>query len=131
MPSISPPFSLLTQEDASSREARKLLSLLAKSPYPPCSDADVVYFREMLFRSDYLRDVGRMHSGKIQCSATAGHPQRAIGQFLPGSTQQDGSVVYSNLVPIHDETLKRDGIQLGNAFVCSAPESPRLSDLFP
>lgn len=112
------------QEDASSREARELLTVLKKSPYPTCSDAEIAYFRELVFRSAYLKDIGRINGGSIKCSATAGHPSRAIGQFRPGSVQEDGTIVFSNLVPIKDESLKRDGLQLGNAYVVFGSRNP-------
>ena len=116
------------QEDASSREARDLLTTLKKSSFPTCSDAEVAYFRELVFRSSYLKDVGRIQGGNIKCSATAGRPLRAIGQFKPGSAQQDGTIVYSNLLPIHDDSLKRDGLQLGNAFVVFGSRLPDSLD---
>ena len=91
---------IAVQQDASSKEARDLLGILKKSPYPFCSDAEIAHFRELVFRSEYLKDAGRIRDGKIECSATAGHPAHAIGQFKGGSPQRDGTIAYSNLVPL-------------------------------
>jgi sensor c-di-GMP phosphodiesterase-like protein len=112
------------EEDASSAEARSLLATLKKSPYPFCSDDEIAYFRDMVFRSDFLKDAGRIHGGRIDCSATAGRPARLIGQFKPSPPQQDGTIAYSNLVPIRDDSLKRAGLQLGNAFVIFGSHVP-------
>jgi len=112
------------EEDASSAEARSLLATLKKSPYPFCSDDEIAYFRNMVFRSDFLKDAGRIHGGKIDCSATAGRPARPIGQFKPSPPQQDGTIAYSNLVPVRDDSLKRAGLQLGNAYVVFGSHMP-------
>lgn len=108
---------MAVQNDASFVEARNLLGVMKDSRYPFCSDAEIAYFRELVFRSKYLKDAGRIHGGKIDCSATAGHPMSPIGQFKPNSPEQDGIVAYSNLVPVRDTSLKRAGLQKGNAFV--------------
>ncbi len=122
---------IAVQEDASSKEARDLLGVLKKSPYAFCSDAEISYFRELVFRSEYLKDAGRIRSGNIECSATAGHPLRAIGEFKAGSVQKDGTIAYSNLVPLRDDTLKRDGLQSGNVYVVFGSHLPASLGPFP
>jgi sensor c-di-GMP phosphodiesterase-like protein len=114
---------MVVHEDASSVEARSLLSTLKESPYPSCSEAEVSYFRELVFRSEYLKDAGRILGGKIACSAAAGRPMRPIGQFK-ASLQKDGAIAYSNLLPLKDAHLKRPGLQLGTAYVVFGSESP-------
>jgi sensor c-di-GMP phosphodiesterase-like protein len=115
---------MAVQQDASSVEAHRVLGVLKNSQYPFCSDAEIAYFRELVFRSEYLKDAGRIHSGRIDCSATAGRPTGIIGQFKPGSTQQDGTIAYKNLVPIRDAHLKRAGLQLGSAYVVIGSHVP-------
>ncbi len=119
------------QEDASVKEAHDLLAALQRSAYAPCSDPELNYFREVVFRSDSLKDAGRMHDGRIECSATAGRPAKALGQFKAGATLPDGTVAYGNLVPIHDANLKRSGMQLGNAFVVFGGHLPVFDSAFP
>lgn len=115
-----------TQNDAAFVEARALLNVLKDSHSPVCSDAEMAYFRELVFRSEYLKDAGRIHSGKIDCSATVGHPTRTVGQFKPDAAQDDGTgtIPYSNLVPIHDPGLKRAGLQMGNMYVVFGSHVP-------
>jgi len=119
------------QEIAAVKEGRDLLEKSQKSAYPPCSEAELAHFRELLFRSEYLRDVGRIHKGAIDCSATAGRPTHPIGQFKAAATQADGLVSYSNLVPIHDENLKRAGLQLGSTFVVFGEDLPIVEGSLP
>jgi sensor c-di-GMP phosphodiesterase-like protein len=112
--------------DASFLEGRALLIVLQDSRYGFCSDAEMASFRELVFRSEYLKDAGRINAGKIDCSATVGRPSRAVGQFKPDSLQDDGTgtIAYSNLVPIHDPVLKRAGLQMGNAYVVFGSRMP-------
>src|SRR5664279_613599 len=46
------------QDDASYSEARSVLGTLQESPYSYCSAAEIAYFRGIVSRSEYLRDVG-------------------------------------------------------------------------
>jgi sensor c-di-GMP phosphodiesterase-like protein len=115
---------MAVQQDASSVEAHHLLSVLKNSEYPFCSDAEIAYFRELVFRSENLKDAGRIHNGRIDCSATAGRPNGTIEQFKPGTTQQDGTIAYKNLVPIRDAHVKRAGLQLGTAYVVIGSHVP-------
>jgi sensor c-di-GMP phosphodiesterase-like protein len=99
------------QDDASLTEARTLLDTLGRSANPACSDTDLGNLRDLVFGSDYLKDAGRIRGGRIECSATSGRPARPVAEFKAGKTQPDGSVVYSNLAPARDQSLRRTGIQ--------------------
>jgi sensor c-di-GMP phosphodiesterase-like protein len=112
------------QQDTAAGEATQVLGSMKASPHPACSDSELAYFRELVFRSTYLKDAGRMHGGKIDCSATADRPAKSIGQFVPAFSEEGGAVAYSNLLPIRDRSLQRAGLQLGNAYVVFAPQEP-------
>ncbi|MGA2571211.1 MAG: EAL domain-containing protein [Terracidiphilus sp.] len=119
------------QNDASVREARDLLGKLQHSANPPCSEAELNYFRELVFRSDSLRDAGRIHEGSIECSATAGRPAQSIGQLKAGTQEPDGTVAYSNLVAIRDQGPQRAGIQQGDMFVVFGSNLPVVEGPLP
>ena len=119
------------QQDAASEEAMKVLASIKASPHPSCSDSELSFFRELVFRSTYIKDAGRIHAGKIDCSATTDRPARSTGQATAAVSQQDGTVAYSNLLPIRDPGLKRSGLQLGNAYVVFAPQPPVSLGHFP
>jgi len=112
------------QESASVQEAGNLLAVLQHSAFPACSDAELASFRELVFRSEYIKDAGRIHEGAIDCSATAGRPSHPIGPFPSAARTRDGMVAYPNLVSTHDPSLKRAGFQLGSAFVILNPNLP-------
>ena len=113
-----------TQDDASFVEAKALLTGIKDSPNSFCSETEIARFRELVFRADYLKDLGRLRGGKIECSATAGRLARPLGQFEAQSTHQDGTVTYANLVPIRDPSLKRAGLQMGTAYVVFGSHLP-------
>jgi sensor c-di-GMP phosphodiesterase-like protein len=112
------------QRDEASSEAMRILAEIKKSQDPYCSDAEIAHFRELVFRAIYLKDAGRIRDGVIDCSATAGRPGKALGQFRPEFTQADGSMAYRNLAPIRDANVKRPGLQLGNGYVVFSRRIP-------
>lgn len=112
------------QEEASVGEAHELLAAMQHTTYPPCSDAEIDRFRELVFRSEYVKDAGRIHGGRIDCSATAGKAPRAVSLLSVGKTRSDGFIAYSNLVPIRDERLSRTGMRLDSAYVVFGSHLP-------
>jgi len=112
------------QNNTSVQEAENLLATLKTSSRPPCSDAELAYFRELVFQSDYVKDAGRMHAGKVECSAAEGRPMRSTGQFVAGTAGVDATAGNGNLIPIHDESLKRTGIREGDVFVLFGSHVP-------
>ena len=119
------------QDDASLTEARSALDTLGHSANPTCSDADLGNLRDLVFGSDYLKDAGRIRGGKIECSATAGRPERPISEFKRGKAQADGTIIYGNLAPARDQNLRRTGIQRGNVFVVFGSHLPELGGRLP
>jgi sensor c-di-GMP phosphodiesterase-like protein len=63
---------IMNEGEASSAESRAVLARMNSSPYPPCSKAEQLYVRKLIFQSEYLRDAGRMQDDKILCSTTLG-----------------------------------------------------------
>lgn len=119
------------QDDASLTEARTLLDTLGHSANPACSESDLSNLRDLVFGSDYLKDAGRIRGGRVECSATAGRPERPIAEFKAGKAQPDGSVIYSNLAPARDQSLRRTGIERGNVFVVFGSHLPELGGRLP
>jgi sensor c-di-GMP phosphodiesterase-like protein len=108
---------ILAVGDASSQESRLMLTALNSSPYPYCSDAEIAYFRKLIFQSEYMRDAGRMRAGKIDCSATMGRLTPPVAIPAPSFQQQDGINAYSNLAPAGAPGPRGLGIQLGDSYV--------------
>ena len=55
-------------------ESHALLASQNASHYPYCSDAEITYFRSLIYHSRNLRDAGRMRDGQMECSALFGRP---------------------------------------------------------
>jgi len=119
------------QDDASLSEARTLLDTLGHSANPACSDADLSNLRDLVFGSDYLKDAGRIRGGRIECSATASRSVQPVGEFKAGKAQADGTIIYSNLASVRDQSLRRTGIQRGNVFVVFGSHLPELGGRLP
>ncbi|MDR3741467.1 MAG: EAL domain-containing protein [Terracidiphilus sp.] len=119
------------QDNAAFEEARQLLTVLKNSPHPFCSEGDISFFRNVVFRSEYLKDAGRIRGGKIECSAVASYPALLIERFKQESNRQDGIVSYSSFAPAADANLKRVGLRLGTAFVVIGSHLPPGIGPFP
>jgi sensor c-di-GMP phosphodiesterase-like protein len=109
------------QGDAFSSESRAMLATLNASPYPYCSEAEISYFRKLLFQSKYLRDAGRMRNGTLDCSATMSRADLPLEQFKPDRIQPDGTLVFGNLPPFRVGNSQGFLLQLGDSYVVYAP----------
>jgi sensor c-di-GMP phosphodiesterase-like protein len=112
---------IMADGEASSAELRTMLSAVSASPHPFCSDAEIRYFRNLIFESEYSKDVGRMRDGKIACSATLGRVARPQAESRPDFTQQDGSILYKNLAPYQNSDVDAITLQLGGSYVVFVP----------
>lgn len=119
------------QDNASLGEARSLLDRLGHSASPACSDTELNGLRELVYRSDYLKDAGRVRGGKVDCSAIVGRPARPISEFKAGQAQADGTIIFGNLAPTQDQSLRRTAIQRGDSFVVFASHLPELGGRLP
>ncbi len=98
-------------------ESRTVLAKMNASPHAYCSEADVSYFRNLLSGSVYMRDVGRMRKGKIECSALLGRLERPLEVPAPNDAQRDSAGGYRNFALPLAGSLKGIGVQQGDSFV--------------
>ncbi|MGD0547543.1 MAG: CSS-motif domain-containing protein, partial [Terracidiphilus sp.] len=103
-----------TEEDVRLTELRSVLAAMTVSTYPPCSSAELTYFRALIFNAKYLKDAGRMIDGKIDCSASLARPEQPLAQAKPDFTLSGEIGVYKNLALYQSEdpamlTLQYDG----------------------
>jgi sensor c-di-GMP phosphodiesterase-like protein len=112
---------IMADEEATSLELRAVLTVINASRYRTCSNAEIDHFRKMIFASVYLKDVGHMRNGKIECSATLGRLAQPSGQAVPDFTQSDGAILYKNLMPYQNNGLATIALQSGDAFVVFIP----------
>ena len=123
---------VLTETEMSATESRAVLGRMNASPYPSCSDAEVDYFRKLIFHSEYLKDGGRIRDGQIDCSATLGRLDQPRARYQPDFSRPDGTRIYRNLSPFQIAGQTVISVQLGGSFVVYSPftlrrlESPSM-----
>jgi sensor c-di-GMP phosphodiesterase-like protein len=98
-------------------ESRLALAAMNASPYKPCDDEELVYFRALLFEAKYLKDVGRMHEGKIDCSVDLGRLSEARAVPAPDFILQDGTAIYKNLDVYRGDDEAVVTLQMGDSYV--------------
>jgi sensor c-di-GMP phosphodiesterase-like protein len=108
--------SVMEQDNASLSEARTVLAALQAVSAGSCSDAEISRFRSLVFRSQYVKDAGRIRGNRIQCSVTSGHPLEAIDASTPYLIG-DGTMVYRRFMPIRNADLKTSALRLGGIYV--------------
>ena len=116
------PFILLMDE------SKTLLSTLNASKNLYCSDAEIAHFRQLVFRTKYLRDAGRMRDGRMECSAIFGRENLPRNSYQPAITRQDGLKIYHNLPPYLPNSINKHIVflfQQGDSYVV---EDPGLKD---
>jgi len=102
-------------------ESRSMLNAMNASPYPYCSDAELAYFREMVYHAVNLRDAGRMRDGKLECSALFSRDKLPNTQFKPAITRQDGIKFYRDPPPYPHGNWMIFLLQLGDSYVVKDP----------
>lgn len=112
---------ILADGEATSTKLRTVLDAVSASRYSTCSNAEIDYFRTLIFAPEYLKDAGRMRNGKVECSAALGRSVQLGVQSTPDFTQQDGSILYRDLVPYRSNGLTTITLQRGDAFVVFTP----------
>jgi len=115
---------VVAQDNASLNEARTILDSSRHSSSPPCSNAELSFFRSLVFNADYLRDAGRIHLGRVECSASASRPSQPTGQYKAGTAFQSGIANKNTLIPIRDASLKTAGMQQEGFFVIFSSRLP-------
>jgi sensor c-di-GMP phosphodiesterase-like protein len=104
-------------DSAALAEARSVLNSMQRLSSGFCSASEMEHFKSLVFRSEYIKDAGRIRGGRIECAVTSGESLRALGRLRPDLRLADGAVAYRNL-PTNEKTdRKRALLQLGSAYV--------------
>jgi sensor c-di-GMP phosphodiesterase-like protein len=104
----------LVEADTRLKEASAVLTAMKDSSSPPCSTAELTYFRALIFEAKYLKDAGRMSDGKIDCSASLARPIQPLAQAKTDFTLNGDVNIYKDLTLYQSEgqtvfTLQWDG----------------------
>ena len=106
---------------ASTTESRAMLETMNGSPYAVCSEAEIEYFRQLIFQSQFLKAAGRMRNGRIECSTTSGRNPLASTQYSPVMSRQDGTRIYKDLPPFRVDDQSVVAVQVGESFIVYNP----------
>jgi len=87
---------LVQREEAITREVIATIAEANASPYPPCSDEDIVLLRRLTFSARYLKDVGRLQQNNFLCSATTGKLAAPIPMLAPDIALPSGPMIYKS-----------------------------------
>jgi sensor c-di-GMP phosphodiesterase-like protein len=117
--------SILKTGAISLEESYTVVGSMKASRYPLCSDAEIEYFRTLVFPSQYLKDVGRMQNGRVLCSANLGRLTQPSPQFKPDFVQPNGSRLYKNMGPYRISGYTVTVFQLGDFYTVLSPETER------
>lgn len=113
-------------------EARSLLAEMNGSKYPFCSDAEIAYFRKLIFNAEFYRDAGHIRDGRIVCSATLGRDNLPQTQHFPAVSLADGMSLLSWFSPFDQGQARASARQIGDSFVDLEPGiSKRLDAITP
>jgi len=112
---------IMADGEASSAELRTVLAAVSASRDAYCSNAEIGYFRALIFESEYVKDAGRMRDGKIECSAGLGRLERPRAQPEADFVQQDGTEIYTSLSPYRNGDLTTIALKLGESYVVFTP----------
>lgn len=112
---------VLIETVTSSSESREMLATMNTSPYSFCSDAEIEYFRQLIFQSQFLKAAGRMQDGQIVCSTTSGRNTLQSAKYSPALTRKDGTRLYKNLPPFRVDDQNVIAVAIGDSFVVYDP----------
>ncbi len=102
-------------------ESLDLMAAINASKQPPCSDQEIAWLRRLIYYTKNIRDAGRMHDGKMQCTAVYGRENLPTEQLQPRGMNLDGTRFYIDL-PLHTVPgVPVYSRQRGDAFVVEDP----------
>jgi sensor c-di-GMP phosphodiesterase-like protein len=107
----------LSRTDAFYNEAHATLDAINRSPYSPCSDADIASTRKLLLSSTLPKDAGRIRDGRIECSSLLSQADLPLTQFQPQFSLPDGTKIYRNMTPYKNGDSFMFIVEKGGAFV--------------
>ena len=108
---------LVAEQTAFLKETRATLETMNASTYPYCSEAEIGYFRKLVFQTDYLRDGGRIRAGKIDCSVTLDAADLLHAQLQPAYSTPDGVQVFNATGQLQVRDQITLGVQFGDSYV--------------
>lgn len=114
---------LIDEGERSTVESRRVLAAMNGSAYATCSDAQIGYFNQLIYESQYLKAAGKIHDGRIECSTSLGRAAQSSIQYKPDILQRDGTLLYHDLAPFRVGNEVALAVQQGDSFIVYSPYS--------
>jgi len=102
-------------------ESHAVMSAMNASQNPPCSTAEFIFLRKLIFSSEYFRDAGHIRNGRIECSVSLGTENLPRTQFEPVASFIDGLSIYKDFSPYHPHDEDVFGLQMGDMYLVIDP----------
>jgi len=103
---------------ALSHDAHSVLDAMNSSRGPICTDADMDFLRGLVYRSHFLKELGRIRNNKIACSTTLGRDHLPnTQQPKPDSIGADGVKVVKDPPLFHLDNVLVTSLQAGDSYV--------------
>ncbi len=112
---------IIDEGQRSTVESRKVLARMNASPYAACSDAEINYFSNLVYESQYLKAAGRMRDRRIECSTSLGRAAQTGIQYKSDIVQRDGTFLYRNLEPFQVPHEMVIAVQEDTSFIVYSP----------
>lgn len=115
---------LLQFAEGYNAEINATLDAVNASPFPFCSDDDIVRLRTLVFRGHLVKDIGRVRNGALYCSSTMGR----VADPAPGSVPADivtpsGRSIWLNRPLLGFPGMRGDITQSGEANFVAANDA--------
>ena len=112
---------LIERSDAASQEARMALAAMESIHLPYCSHQQLDQYGLLLFRSRYLRDIGRMSNGHIDCSSLLGPLDPPVAVPAPSFAEPDQIQVYPDIPLFQGSGMRSITLRRGQGYVTLNP----------
>lgn len=116
---------LLQHAVAVAMDSRAALSIVNAADAVPCSDIDLDNMRRLSFKSEHLRDIGRLKDGRIICTALWGRLPAPIALPPPQRRQHDDDILWRGISAVRDLGIPVDVAGRHSAVVFTSPAAFR------
>jgi sensor c-di-GMP phosphodiesterase-like protein len=108
---------LLERDEELAAEITDVLTKAQASPFPPCSEPDIVLLRRLAFAARFLKDVGRFQGKFFVCSATIGKLPAPKPVLEPEILLRSGHAVYPSYPLMMPAGARSEIVAAGDADV--------------
>jgi sensor c-di-GMP phosphodiesterase-like protein len=112
---------ILRQDERLAANINDTLAAANASPYPACSEEDIVLLRQLTFRSPFLKDVGRVSPDYFLCSALAYKMPKPVKLATPDLVTAGGRRIYYNASLDAAKGQTAEIVHLGKSDVVISP----------